>query len=1440
MSILSKLNPDQNWGQLVKEDEQPEAYKSAIPVVFGRHWVTGVLVWTGQTMVSVHNGSSVTLRTYTGQGWDVYPNKFQAWTSSTGYTAGTSYVTDGGFLYQCTQTGTSGTTPPSQSSTPYGTAIADGTVVWKWLQEGTSWFQCAQTKGLTALLAPAIYAIAEGPIIQVFGAKKDGIFYCAQGQTDNTWKVIRLSNGRADPPLACIQGTTGYVVGGFNIPLGGRCPDGNLHPWFAFGSDGASPAVQPGSQSGFQVGGPSQNWSFGWTFGGSVASGAYVPGQQVNFTPAQELGYSGTAILNSMGIEIASGATDYPSIEFLVDGIGTQMSVTQTDGTVVYGVNPADVIVAIWTNTRWGMGRSSAELDVEHGADGNTASSCRAYCAALGMAVARSIETQESAQDALKSLLDEINCMPVWTTTSSGAGLLRIVPRGTKAQNGYTPPSASVYTLGIDDFAGNPGSDRMEVERTPMKDVRNYYPVVYESAEGYSGKTQATATNTYWSDYDQANGAPIVKAQNYSARWVANATHAMALSYILADRSRNVRQRYRFKLSPRYVRLEGGDLITLNHARMGLSGQAAMVLSTEEDSKGFISVVAEQWTGTVTPAAQIQSRDGLTGQGIGPTVQQTQVVDLSYISAQLAQLASDSSITPSEKRTVTSDLMQLFSSVGTNVVEATLLLPPAWTAAMTVSKTGLVVANAGNYYQSTTTGTAGSTAPTWTSGTQSDGGVSWSYVGPASSGQVQSALTTYEAAIAALAAYCLASVPTRGTAATAGSGGNGLGVTGSLAYTASPFSFTPPALSDYNTWVSTSDATASDGTITIDGPTFRSAFLNAFAANNALLLLVSGVQLALQGGGTIVTSGTGTAVVFGTGKPSSSPAEPEFYIQTDEPYSTWYWDGSAWHLVVLEGGTPGTSTITSTTDITTIIEEIEETLLKLLGGTSTTTTTETIQQVLTELNSETAALLTALETELQSSLVNLGTDVTLSPLNIQETVTQTDTGTTVTTVIAEAQQIVTGSSGNTTTTTATEEVIAIVTEMTGGTAVTVATEAATSTTTSSVGGTSTTTTTETSELMVAEVSSGTDIVVVAEEAQSVVTGAAGHTSITTSTEVVESNTSSSSGNTDVVTVVEESVSVTTNASGQTEVTVTTEVVEAIATNSSGGTDVQTNPAFPPGTTSIVESTTTVDVNPIGPIYQGQGGVITSDYVPASYPVPFVAANAGGYALQIGPLNAGPPPGAVPSVGDFIYQGTASAPTATLTITSVSVGAGIYFLNSGATSTGFVAGNVNWVPMGANEIPITGAKLRASPPGGGCSALFGLSGIQIGSTKLSAAWFATNFLVQDIMTVGGGNASWVYGGRYGAVSISSNTLNVPLNTSALPLNFVANGAAPVVSLTPVGAPVASGAIFSVTLPTRGQTSFGIVLYQGTTQLNPASYTFYLMVTSFWNLSSGYAL
>ena len=66
-------------------------------------------------------------------------------------------------------------------------------------------------------------------------------------------------------------------------------------------------------------------------------------------------------------------------------------------------------------------------------------------------------------------------------------------------------------------------------------------------------------------------------------------------------------------------------------------------------------------------------------------------------------------------------------TIGFDYISKTTILPPAWTASTLITQDHYRNAN-GNIYQATVAGTTGSTPPIHTSGTDTDGGVTWTYI----------------------------------------------------------------------------------------------------------------------------------------------------------------------------------------------------------------------------------------------------------------------------------------------------------------------------------------------------------------------------------------------------------------------------------------------------------------------------------------------------------------------------------------------------------------------------------------------------------------------------------------------------------------------------------------------------------------------------------------
>jgi hypothetical protein len=743
LTPINTLNPDNNWGTLVRASDDPLAYQKIVPIVFGRGWPTAQVVWTaaGGTnylnttygMVDPSGAATTAWLAYQGFGWNVEHKNFDAWSQYHPCGVGQIYTSDNN-LYLCIVAGQTGSIPPSATSNP---VPLDGSVTWHYLGAGNSKIWIDGKSNIT--LCPLVYAFAEGQITGVFGALRKNVFYAVDGWFQVTappflqqlaegvaknedvygWLMNESASGRIDPPLACISGfcyrLTDYTIV-YPLSTVGPITDGVTPAITALASSSAAAIAV--NQAGFALGSQNQPWQFGWNNQNGLF--AYIPPGSV--APISQLEMRGTALYRSMGVTVDTGDTVFTPLKFGTDGlcqVGTIPSNPMLATPAEYNCNPADILHTLWSSVRFGMGWTTStqpQLETDLGVDLLAASSCRRYCIAMNFLVSRTIETQESCLQAFQTLLEEINCRPVWTVVN-GVGTLRIVPLGMNVvtANGvtYTPADQSTgetsdYLLGPTDFIPkSKKADGLEIKYAPYQEIKNVFPVSYYDNSYFTAPDQTTATDLTYSDA----GGQQQHETTYNAKWICQGPHAMALSYIKADRAQKIQRKFMFTLSPRYVRIEAGDVLSIFHPRFNIpqtTPLAVLVLSAEEDDRGRIDIVAEDWLGTVVPATPIQTRDGLTGTGIG-SIAGPPIIPPTIV-------ATDNLILSTDKRAVASELQSYFSAFGENLAIAYLAL---------------------------------ANAP---SGTQT---------------AILKKITDYTTAMIDLAQYCLAPVPTRGTPASA-------------------------------------------------------------------------------------------------------------------------------------------------------------------------------------------------------------------------------------------------------------------------------------------------------------------------------------------------------------------------------------------------------------------------------------------------------------------------------------------------------------------------------------------------------------------------------------------------------------------------------------------------------------------------------------------------
>jgi len=293
-------------------------------------------------------------------------------------------------------------------------------------------------------------------------------------------------------------------------------------------------------------------------------------------------------------------------------------------GVATRDVNPADVFNDLLTHSRRGRGWPSGRVDSS--VTGTAAGGFRVYCDALGIRLSMCLNAQRSVMEILQDILTATNSDAVWS-----GGKIKVIPLGDKAttshvygSTNYTPVNTSQYALGVDDFLNK--DQPVRVERRADADCYNSWPIEY--VHGASGSYQRTTVE----DKEQAN-------IDTRELWRAPTTVLpfsfpggevpVTISRILAQRSLYVRNKYFFRLSWRYIRLEPLDIVTLTEPEMGLNATPVRILSITEGEDYTIDVVAEDYPESVQGAVSYtpQAGDGYASNDKLTTAQLPTAVD---------------------------------------------------------------------------------------------------------------------------------------------------------------------------------------------------------------------------------------------------------------------------------------------------------------------------------------------------------------------------------------------------------------------------------------------------------------------------------------------------------------------------------------------------------------------------------------------------------------------------------------------------------------------------------------------------------------------------------------------------------------------------------------------------------------------------------------------
>ena len=339
---------------------------------------------------------------------------------------------------------------------------------------------------------------------------------------------------------------------------------------------------------------------FGFTF---TATGTTPQSPWATLTssyPSQAAPYSGFAYVAAASLPLNNDAT-MPNFSFEV--LGQLATAQDPNATAAYDARPEAIIQDFLTNSNYGAGWATAQIDVTGLTTGNA--SYATYCKAAGFVLSPYFDTQKKAGEHLQELLDATNSEIILHSASTGM-VLQVLPYGDQAisANGATfvPNTTPIYSLGYDDFITNGPSDPVTITRDSTQDVFNTVPVEYLDRQ----LSYNTAVVQMPDPVDVAlNGQKTDSPKTLHS--ICRASHASNLSLILGQRNVYIRNGYSFNLGLKAMLLEPMDLVNINEPIIGFVNKTVRLVAIDIPGEGSeesgITFSAEEWPFGVASAA---------------------------------------------------------------------------------------------------------------------------------------------------------------------------------------------------------------------------------------------------------------------------------------------------------------------------------------------------------------------------------------------------------------------------------------------------------------------------------------------------------------------------------------------------------------------------------------------------------------------------------------------------------------------------------------------------------------------------------------------------------------------------------------------------------------------------------------------------------------------
>ena len=331
----------------------------------------------------------------------------------------------------------------------------------------------------------------------------------------------------------------------------------------------------------------------------------------VSSWPTDAFGYKDTMYIGYYDWPLDSSAT-IPQLNFVVQGRLYATSplnrYTAPNGSQYFlDADPGQVLLDFLTNETYGVGFPTALIDQDSlltTTDGFNPmvgdNAVSTYCQAVGFAWSAVLNNPEPGSSVVDRWCKNIVVAPVWT-----GAVLKFIPYWDTQTSGnpgwdaaagialkyYTPSIPVLFDLTDDDFISDaPDDDPVIVSRSDIADVKNVVRVDFRDRfnlfnDNVSESSDESSIELYGARVERMGTADEFTIRNY----------ADVSAQTQLQRNVAIRNVYSFRIGFRYCILDPMDVVTITDSVLGLDQFPVRIRSIEEDEKGTLTVVAEEF-----------------------------------------------------------------------------------------------------------------------------------------------------------------------------------------------------------------------------------------------------------------------------------------------------------------------------------------------------------------------------------------------------------------------------------------------------------------------------------------------------------------------------------------------------------------------------------------------------------------------------------------------------------------------------------------------------------------------------------------------------------------------------------------------------------------------------------------------------------------------------